>query len=129
MKVKLRHVGIVVKDLAESVGFYRRLGFGTIISKQTEYTEKGPIHTVKLNNQIELTHGRYAENGKLYTAKLNNQIELILGPWMNHFALTVDDLNRFKLPDKPIFSKETDKVKVCYIQDPDGNVIELVEEK
>jgi hypothetical protein len=48
---------------------------------------------------------------------------------MNHFALTVDSLDRFELPDKPIFSKETDKVKVCYIMDPDGNVIELVEEK
>lgn len=110
MTAKLRHVGILVKDMFESMIFYRELGFGitsTLRDWSNEYTEKG----------------------KIYTAKLNNQIELIGGPWMPHFAITVESLNRFKLPPKPIFSKETDRVKVCYIQDPDGNVIELVEEK
>ena len=127
--VKLRHVGIVVKNLPKALAFYKQLGFGLIVSKQTEYTSKDTLYMVKLNSEIELTHGRIAGEGTIVTAKVNSQIELIKGNWMNHFALTVDHLNNFKLPDKPIFQKETKTARVCYIQDPDGNVIELVEEK
>ena len=104
--MQLRHVGIAVKDLTRAIDFYRQFGFG-ILSWSNEYTEKG----------------------KIYTAKLDKKIELIQGRWMNHFALTVNSLADFNLPSKPIFSKETDTVKVCYITDPDGNVIELVQEK
>lgn len=108
MKARLRHVGIRTRDFHKSTAFYMGLGIGLNLQ----------------NRSVEYTDG-----GRLSILKLDNQIELVDAFWMNHFALTVDDLDSFNLPDKPIFSKETDKVKVCYIQDPDGNVIELVEEK
>lgn len=110
MKAQLRHVGIRFTDVARTFCFYQNLGFD-IDSRiwSREYTDRGIINIIKFDNQIELINGN----------------------WMNHFALTVDSLDDFKhlLPDKPVFSKETDKVKVCYIQDPDGNMVELVEEK
>lgn len=105
---KLRHVGIVVRDLPKALAFYKQLGFGAVAQEwSSDSTDKGTISMIKLDNQIELVSAH----------------------WMNHFALTVDSLDKFELPSKPIFSKETDTVKVCYITDPSGNVIELVEEK
>lgn len=107
--IKLRHVGIKIAHLDKSLKFYERLGNGTVVIKRgSEYTGKGRIRTVKLDNQIEL----------------------IKGPWaVNHIALTVDSIDKYKLPADPIFSREDDKIKVCYITDLDGNIIELVEEK
>ena len=139
--IKVRHVGITVKDLDRMLDFYGRLlGFK--------------------NKKVALESGEYIdnfsdlENVSVTTAKLSNGnddvlIELlkyhshtgedtksqIINPGITHFALTVNDLN--ELYEKAVkegieFNAPPQlppdgKALVTFCRDPEGNLIELVE--
>tara|TARA_Y100001963_G_scaffold159287_1_gene262342 strand:- start:19574 stop:19999 length:426 start_codon:yes stop_codon:yes gene_type:complete len=139
--MKLRHVGITVTDVEESLKFYRDiLGFkvARIMDESGEHIDnfsalKGVhVKTVKLkdetNGMIELlqyhSHPRTAEE---------NDITHI---GCSHFALTVRNLdsildsireNGYAINSVPQYSPDG-KVKLTFCKDPDGALIELVEE-
>lgn len=97
-----RHFGIRVKDTEKSRRFYEKLGF-----------EAYDITTVTI-------HGRQVTCIKMVDCRANH-IELLDGG-MPHIAIEVEEVNR-----KHYYFTTPDGYKVQYIQDPDGNCIELVE--
>lgn len=139
--MKLRHVGITVTDLQRSINFYRDL-FGFSIVKEMD--ESGEhidnfsglkdvdVRTVKMSDDkdglIELLYYRSHPGLNVYRDITN------IG--CSHFALTVDDLsslyyelikNDVDVLCEPQYSPDG-FVKLTFCKDPDGTLIELVEE-
>lgn len=140
--LKLRHIGIVVRDLEKSKLFYQDL------------------FNLKLLNQI-IEEGQYVENlvglkdAHIHWAKLQAEdgtlIELLeyknnthkdrdnyaanrLG--CSHIAISVENIDTIyaklqnydcKCNSEPLFSPDG-KVKVMYCHDIDGTILEIVEE-
>jgi lactoylglutathione lyase len=140
--IKLRHIGIVVRDLEKSIKFYIDL-FNLAISKQIieegKYIEDlvgikdASIHWAKLEAQdgtiIELL--QYKDNPYKYK---DNYKANRLG--CSHLAISVEDIEdtyiklqnyNCKCNSKPLFSPDG-KVKVMYAHDLDGTILEIVEE-
>ena len=141
MVLNIRHTGIVVDDLDESLSFYRdKLGF-TIVKEMVERGDfidqilgfkQVELTTVKMvlnNNQmIELLDfSNY--NKSDYSRELND-----LGP--THVAFTVNDID---VVYKQLLSGNVDFIsppiespdgyaKVAFCKAPEGTYIELVEE-
>jgi len=125
----LRHVGIVVRDVATCREFYYKLGFtharcsyerGNFIEKAL-HVKNVEIEIVKLSNTdgdiIELLRVNTSQHGVVKHSR-------IISPGISHIALTVSEID-------PVHNPQTSpdgKVKVAFISDPEGNMIELVEE-
>lgn len=139
---KLRHIGIVVRDLEKSTKFYQDL-FN--LSQDREMLEDGQyvedlvgikdasISWAKLKAQdgtiIELLEYKNNPN-----TKKDNYMANRLG--CSHIAISVNDIDNIyqKLQDygckcnsKPLFSPDN-KVKVMYCHDIDGTILEIVQE-
>jgi len=139
----IRHAGIVVDDLNRSIRFYKQLGF--ILEQKHKVTE--PLESIfgkdvlddgftqltwvklkcsppsQCSTMIELYYF-----GELYITNICNGY--------NHIAITVTDvtqhynrLKRAKYQGLRAEIKENEKVKMLMVRDPDGNLLELVEEK
>ena len=142
--MNLRHVGVTVSDLSKSLSFYQDvLGF-TILKEMEESGEqldnfsglKGVrVTTVKLQDSsegiIELLH--YRSHPKSNEANLKQDITFV---GCSHFAITVQDLsqvytkllkNDVDVLCEPQYSPDG-KVVLTFCKDPDGTLIELVEE-
>ena len=141
--LKIRHIGLVVHDLENSLNFYRDLLGLTILVRAKEegiFIEKlvgipgVSLEWVKLklpdDSIIELLqyHSHPDQN------PIDNTLSNKLG--CSHVAFTVDNLEKVysKLRDKgihcnsePLISPDG-KAKVLYCHDPDGIILELVEE-
>lgn len=141
--VQVRHVGIVVKDLERSLWFYQEL-LG--LDLQRRMVENGPgiekvldlvgveVETVKLGAK---EGGALVELLQFHSHPISvpeGVRTLTAGP--AHVAFTVDDLRArythmkaqgvpFNCP--PQISPDG-KVLMTYCQDPDGTLVELVEE-
>ena len=143
MTSTIRHTGIVVNDLDNSITFWCEIMGFNIQRKMLESGEK-------IDSMMGL------KNVKVTTAKLSdkngNLIELLkfeshpdLKEWqgkpystgISHLALTVDNfdetikkLDKFdiKLKNKPIISNDK-KVKVVYITCLEGLLLEIVENR
>jgi len=138
----IRHTGITVTNLKKTMGFYRDLlGFklakrlkerGEFIDKISGL-KKVRVATVKMaaddGNLIELLyyHSHPRRQGKK---------KKICAVGLSHIAFTVKNLNQIyrKLKSKgikfncpPQISQDS-KAKVTFCRDPEGNLIELVEE-
>jgi catechol 2,3-dioxygenase-like lactoylglutathione lyase family enzyme len=134
----LRHAGIVVRDLKESLHFYSYLGFEVAIQAR----ERGSfiehilgfndcvVTTVKMTNStntmielLDYSHPRSDE----FTKKINT-----IG--CSHLAFTVKDLDSLynSLVEKGVdFINNpavNEKVKVAFCKDPNDVYLELVEE-
>ncbi|HCI04371.1 TPA: hypothetical protein DEW47_00085 [Patescibacteria group bacterium] len=141
MSINLRHIGIVTNNLENSLKFYKDiLGFKIKMEGFEDRNfidhilnlKKSSLMTVKLVDEkggiIELL--KYDNpRGKPIKREIND-----LG--LSHFALTVDDLNEtydrlknnnIEFVSAPILSPDN-KAKVCFCYDPNGIVIELVEQ-
>ncbi len=141
MAKNIRHIGIVVKNLKESLRFYREcLGFDIV--KQMEesgpYIEKlldlpdAAVTTVKMalsgsGSMIELIHFHLPAVGQR-SPRLND-----CGP--THFSLTVDNIDTeyARLREAGVAFISSPKVspdgyaKVAFCRAPEGTLIELVE--
>jgi len=140
----VRHVGITVSDLKKSISFYRDL-LGFTITKEMD--ESGvhidkfsglkdvDVRTVKLSGEsggmIELLYYRSHPN-----TNEQNFSEDITKVGCSHFAITVRDLpslysklleNNLVVLCEPQYSPDG-KVRLTFCRDPDGTLIELVEE-
>lgn len=140
--IKLRHIGIVVRDLEKSVKFYQDI-FDLKIDKQIiedgKYVEdlvgikNASIHWAKLKAKdgtiIELLEYKNNPN-----KEKDNHMANRLG--CSHIAVSVEDIESIytklqkyncKCNSKPLFSPDG-KVKVMYCHDIDGSILEIVEE-
>ena len=140
----VRHVGITVSDLQKSIDFYKDLLGFTMVREMDESGEhidnfsgiEGVnVRTVKMAGKegamIELLYYRSHPE-----ANEENFLENITKIGCSHFALTVSDLsslysklleNKYIVMCEPQYSPDG-KVKLTFCRDPDGTLIELVEE-
>jgi len=141
MITKLRHVGIVVRDLEDSRNFYEKL-LGLKVYKDSHEEgqfinevlglEKVRVQTVKLKTPeggiVELLYYYSPLSPRINPRKIHET-------GITHLAVTVENLDQeyerlrqagvmFNSPPK--YSSDG-YAKVAFCQDPDGNFIELVE--
>lgn len=140
--IKLRHIGIVVRDLEKAKSFYQDIFNLKVINQiveEGEYVENlvgienASIHWAKLKavdgTIIELLE--YKDNPH---QEKNNYLANRLG--CSHIAVSVENIDvvykklqnyHCKCNSKPLFSPDG-KVKVMYCHDIDGTILEIVEE-
>ena len=142
--VFIRHIGVVVTDIEQSLQFYRDiLGF-KILKKADESgtcldnflnMQNTNVTTIKMidpnNNILELLYF----NSHLESSDTNKSRRLTeIG--CSHFALTVNDLDALYSTLKeqgiefnyPPQVSDDGNVKIAFCRDPDGTFIEMVEE-
>ena len=140
-KPNLRHVGIVVSNMEQSLVFYRDLLGFSIIKDQIERgkyidiflgLKNVKVRTVKMS----LAGGSMLELLHFESHKKNNIPSGLCDLGCTHIALTVENLQETysKLLEHDVsFVNEPEmspdgNAKVCFCKDPDGTYLELVEE-
>tara|TARA_R110000824_G_scaffold307398_1_gene494890 strand:+ start:412 stop:846 length:435 start_codon:yes stop_codon:yes gene_type:complete len=142
--VSIRHVGVVITNIEESLKFYRDiLGFKVLKTADesgkcldnfldVKGTEVKTIKMIDTNNNIlELLY--FNSHPESHDSNKTRRLTEI---GCSHFAITVNDLDSLysKLVQQKIkfnHSVQTSpdgKVKIAFCRDPDGTFIEMVEE-
>ena len=115
-KMKVRHFGLVVKDLKETVRFYQELGF-KILKRSIERWVSTDLEVLKMQNG----------NGDI--------LELILGDWQPHISFTSEETpnmlwEKFGGKANQILTvKRKANLFIVYLRDPSGNYVEIVHEQ
>ena len=115
--MSLRHIGIVVRDIDESLDFYQMLGYEVVADVQ----EDGKF--------IDEILGLYYEN-----PIPDDNFKRVNFVGCTHFAVTVDDIDELYgdlIMSGVDFIREpisNGKVKVAFCKDPNDVYIDLVEE-
>ena len=124
MKSKFMYVGIRVTDLERSIDFYTNM-LGMKVSGRSKIEQtKGEtvgLQTEKDGFTLELN---YYEKDSPYNTKY------VVGEGLDHLAFKVDDLDKAleeakKAGHRTILQMKADGGQWAYIEDPDGNWIEL----
>lgn len=126
MALRFAHVNVRVKDPAAALRFYRALGLdlvGTLVVSDKYYllylAAPGDDQTT-----IELTINE--TGGSDYSRS----------PGSGHFALSVGPLDAcverlraagYETEQAPFHPGERQDLRICFIKDPDGHAIELIE--
>ena len=139
--MNLRHVGITVTSVEKSLKFYRDLlGLEVvrIMDESGEHIDNFSalqgvhVKTVKLKDEM----GGMIELLQYYSHPEEAEERSIAQIGCSHFALTVRELDYildkmkkdgYVINSEPQFSPDG-KVKLTFCRDPDGTLIELVEE-
>jgi catechol 2,3-dioxygenase-like lactoylglutathione lyase family enzyme len=142
MVLSTRHAGIVVSDIEKSLSFYSGLGFHLVarMVEEGNYIDQlVGLENVKLewaklklpdNSLLELL--QYHSHPETSTAKLQHANRL----GCSHIAFTVVDIEEVT---KYVVGNDghvrndyqispDGKVKVMYCYDPEGNILEIVQE-
>jgi lactoylglutathione lyase len=121
------HTMIRITDPERSRGFYEALGFR--FSRDMDIVRNGELEATNYffslgddENVLELT---YNHDGRSYE----------LGTGYGHIALTVDDMNgtleqlaaQGIEPERPPYQLREGGSFLCFVRDPDGYRIELIE--
>ena len=125
MAPRYLHTCYRIGDIESSVGFYEKLGF--------EEVRRSPIGDEAINvfmnmsgdgdvPRLELTYNHGVDSYEL-------------GTGYNHIALAVDDLDSTLEdlgshgiePEKPPYHVGEDGPRICFVRDPDGYRVELIE--
>lgn len=138
-----RHFGIVVSNIERSIKFYTEL-LGLKIEKQSYETESHVANMLTLPGAIVTTVKMSAVEGQtlvelLYFHNPKSEPGRAPGPTNigpTHVAFTVDNLDEIYRRLKqagvefncPVQLPSNGLVKVTFCKDPDGTLIELVEE-
>jgi len=118
MTGRLRHMGLVVRDLKTELEFCRKLGLEKLATR--------PVTEIWKHNELKIMKLRDSGNGL---------IELVQGDWKPHIAITVDkSMNEIWLDyaikaDVLIEYKRTKELEIMYLKDPNGNYWEVVRER
>jgi len=124
MKSKFMYVGIRVTDLERSIDFYTNI-LGMKVSGRSKIEQtKGEtvgLQTEKDGFTLELN---YYEKDSPYNTKY------VVGEGLDHLAFKVDDLDKAleeakKAGHRTILQMKADGGRWAYIEDPNGNWIEL----
>ncbi len=141
MKISLRHTGIVVDDLNESIKFYCDfLGF-EILVQQNESGDfidaiLGYSNTEVITTKMKDQKGNLLELLDFQNPAKISTIKKISNIGLTHIALTVSNIEKLykKLKKENIKFISDPKIskngfaKVAFCQAPEGTYIELVEE-
>ena len=118
------HIAIYTRDLARLEAFYTQvLGFPVV----RRWDAVGIVFVDVGDLWIELTSQDSPDDGAQPRA-------LDQGVGINHFALQVDDVDRSfqELGDRGVHvlaaPANYENVRVAFLADPDGNVLELIED-
>ena len=121
--MELIHTCYRIGDIDRSVAFYQALGF--------EEVGRLPIR----DEAINVFMGLPGDGPRLELTYNFGVDSYDLGTGYNHVAVTVDDLDRTlgRLaekgiePEKPPYSVREGGSRLCFVRDPDGYRIELIE--
>jgi len=110
------HIHFTVKDLDEAIEFYRRLGF-TRVERMEHGGESAQLKTPDGKLTVDLHRAKATYN-----------------PGYNHFAMAVDDLDRFveelrgqdMAVDGVVYVQATRR-RIATLRDPSGFLFQLVE--
>jgi lactoylglutathione lyase len=121
--MKLIHTCYRIGDVDRSVSFYEALGF--------EEHGRMPIR----DEAINVFMGLPGDGARLELTYNHGVDSYDLGTGYNHIAVTVDDLDgtleRLAAqgiePEKPAYRVREGGSRLCFVRDPDGYRIELIE--
>ncbi len=137
----LRHIGITITDIEESLSFYRDvLGFSVhrIMNESGKHIDNFSslndveVKTIKMKDR----NGNLIELLKYYSHPEGPNIDKLTRVGCSHIALTVDNLDfllkeirelGYHINCEPQLSPDG-KVKLTFCRGPDGVLLELVEE-
>ena len=121
---ELLHTCYRIGDIDRSVEFYKALGF--------EEVGRMPIR----DEAINVFMGLPGDGARLELTYNHGVDSYELGTGYNHIAVTTDDLDA-KLanlaeqgiePEKPPYTVREGGNRICFVRDPDGYRIELIEQ-
>jgi lactoylglutathione lyase len=121
--MELIHTCYRIGDIDRSVAFYEALGF--------EELSRMPIR----DEAINVFMGLPGDGARLELTFNHGVDSYDLGSGYNHIAVTVEDIDR-KLaqlaeagiePEKPPYQVREGGSRICFVRDPDGYRIELIE--
>ena len=121
--MELIHTCYRIGDIDRSVAFYQALGF--------EEVGRAPIR----DEAINVFMGLPGDGPRLELTYNFGVDSYDLGTGYNHVAVTVDDLDgtlgrlaeKGIEPEKPPYSVREGGSRLCFVRDPDGYRIELIE--
>jgi len=137
--VKFRHAGVLSSDLDKSKEFYAKLGFKVV---KENHLDNRYIQTLLGIPGLTLTYVKMClppDTTPLFELHHWTHTDVIYGlknKYTAHIALTYEgSLKSFylkhnsdiKFISEPLRATDS-KCKVCFIEDPDGNLVELVED-
>jgi lactoylglutathione lyase len=120
---ELIHTCYRIGDIDRSVGFYEALGF--------EELSRKPIR----DEAINVFMGLPGDGPRLELTYNHGVSEYELGTGYNHIAITVSDIEEALEslaeqgiePEKPPYTVSEGGSLLCFVRDPDGYRIELIE--
>lgn len=120
---ELIHTCYRIGDIDRSVAFYEKLGF--------EETGRFPIR----DEAINVFMGLPGDGARLELTYNNGVDSYEMGTGYNHIAVTISDLDGALVglaeqgiePEKPPYSVREGGSRLCFVRDPDGYRIELIE--
>ena len=121
---ELIHTCYRITDIDRSVSFYEKLGF--------EEVGRMPIREEAIN----VFMGLPGDGARLELTFNHGVTEYDLGTGYNHIAIGVDDLDGTLEglaadgiePEKPPYQVREGGNRICFVRDPDGYRIELIEQ-
>ncbi|WP_372790903.1 VOC family protein [Paraconexibacter sp.] len=125
MPPQLLHTCYRIGDIDRSVAFYEALGF--------EEVGRMPIR----DEAINVFMGLPGDGARLELTYNHGIDSYELGTGYNHIAVTSEDLDatlaqlaeRGITPEKPPYSVREGGSRLCFVRDPDGYRIELIEKQ
>ncbi len=119
----LIHTCYRIGEIDRSVAFYEKLGF--------EECSRKPIR----DEAINVFMGLPGDGPRLELTFNHGVSEYELGTGYNHIAITVDDMDATLAglaeqgiePEKPPYSVREGGSLLCFVRDPDGYRIEIIE--
>jgi lactoylglutathione lyase len=122
-RMELIHTCYRIGDIDRSVAFYQALGF--------EEVARRPIR----DEAINVFMGLPGDGPRLELTYNFGVDSYDLGTGYNHVAVTVDDLDgtlgrlaeKGIEPEKPPYSVREGGSRLCFVRDPDGYRIEIIE--
>ncbi len=120
---ELIHTCYRIGDIDKSIAFYEKLGF--------EETGRMPIR----DEAINVFMGLPGDGARLELTYNHGVDSYEMGTGYNHIAVTVEDLDgtleglaaQGIEPEKPPYSVREGGSRLCFVRDPDGYRIELIE--
>ncbi len=120
---ELIHTCYRIGDIDRSVAFYEALGF--------EERRRKPIR----DEAINVFMGLPGDGDKLELTYNHGVTEYEMGTGYNHVAIAVDDLNSTLEhlatqgiePEKPPYRVREGGSLICFVRDPDGYRVELID--
>jgi lactoylglutathione lyase len=120
---ELIHTCYRIGDIDRSVAFYKKLGF--------EEIRRMPIR----DEAINVFMGLPGDGARLELTYNHGVDSYELGTGYNHIAVTVDDMDGALTrlsevgiePEKPPYTVREGGSRLCFVRDPDGYRIELIE--